>query len=137
VFDTDVYVPRFELEYKENNMDQWVDECSRKINTQGSVCIFETPNTDTDNDNDTDTDNDNDNDNYNDIDLYSDKDEEKKPQTLIITADMRLFQSPVFHAPVATIISSKDRQTMPHLFQPCNAKEKSLFFKGHHFWIPW
>jgi hypothetical protein len=79
---------------------------------------FQTPNNDTDNDND------------NDIDLYSDKDGENKSQVFFITDYMRFFQSPVFHAPVATIISSEDRSTMPRLFQPCNAKEKSFFFKA-------
>jgi hypothetical protein len=43
---------------------------------------------------------------------------------------MRLFQSPVFHAPVETTSISMDRQTMPHLFLPCNAKEQSLLFKA-------
>jgi hypothetical protein len=55
--------------------------------------------------NDTDTGNDN----Y--IDLYIDKYEEKKPQALFITADMRFFQYPAFHAPVETSISSRDRPT--------------------------
>jgi hypothetical protein len=79
---------------------------------------FQTPNNNTD----TDTDND--------INLYSDQDEEKKPQALFITADMRFFQSPVFREHMEIIIASMDCQTIPHLFQPRNAKEKALFFKA-------
>jgi hypothetical protein len=131
-----VYAPGFEFEDKDNNMDQWELHKHGLMNahaksTRKELFIysaawketqdrsFQPPKNNTDTDTDTD--------NY--IDLYSDKDEENKPRALFITADMRLFQSPVFHAPVATMLSSKDRPTMPHLFQPCNAKEKSCLFK--------
>jgi hypothetical protein len=140
VFDTDVYAPRFELEDKYNNMYQWELHKHGFMNahaksTQKEVFvypaswketqdkIFPTPN------NDFDTDTDIDNDIDNDIDLYTYKDEEKKPQSLFITADMILFQYPVFRAPVSTIITSTDRPTMPRMFQPSNAKEKLFFLK--------
>jgi hypothetical protein len=47
-----------------------------------------------------------------------------------MSADMRLFHSPVFHAPVETMSTSMDRPTMPRLLLQCNAKKKYLLFEA-------